>query len=392
MKNKVINKITIFLWIIFSLSSCQQKNGQANNADASASEFSKTLVEVGLKSFELDSITPYYASCLQFYKDAHGDQYLCLFNSYSNTFYFYGYGDGKIHHKLPLKKETMDRAGEVQSFVVKSLDSIYVLAKKNYALLLINGDGQVTDSRNLRVFSEGLTTRPLFISHDKLYAGGHDVPGVDPFAEFTDFATENLVSIVDLKTPQTNAALSYPESYKDGVWGPYLLQYYYTFNPLTEKFIISFAADHSIYETDFSAVPTSHIAASKFFTDIPSWHATETDADSRLKYYLSTPSYQGVIFDPYQNLYYRIALQAISEEDLASNDPQKSGVKHASIIILDHNFTKIGETLLPRFSYTETMFFVTPNGLHVAKWEASKDDDSKLVFGVFELKDVSHEK
>ncbi|MBT1689834.1 DUF4221 family protein [Dawidia soli] len=387
MKN-AITKVSFLLTVVFGLSCCQPEKDQSRTAGAGGPAFSKTLVEVGIKSFELDSITPYYTGCLQFYKDANGDQYLCLLNSYTNTLYFYGYADGKVHHRLALEKEALAKAGKVQSFVVKSLDSVYVLADKDFFLLLLNRDGHVMNSNNLRFFSEGLTTRPLFIHRDKLYAGGHDVPGIDPFSELTDFASDNLVSIVDLTTQKISAALSYPESYKGGVWGPYLSQYYYTFNPSTEKFIFSFAADHRLYETDFSAAPTPHNAASQFFSDIPSWRATETDADARLKYYLSTPSYQGVIFDPYQNLYYRIALQPISADDLASNDPDKSGVKHASIIILDHNFTKIGETLLPRFSYTETMFFVAPDGLHLAKWEASKADDSKLVFGVFKLMDV----
>lgn len=389
--NDLLKKLSFLLAMIFSLSGCQSEKDQSIHADVVDSVFSKTLVETAVKTFALDSITPYYSECLQFYKDVNGDQYVCLLNSYTNTIYFYDYGDEKIRHTLSLEKAALQKAGKVQSFVVKNLDSVYVLGGKNYALLLINRNGQLVDSRTLRVFSEALTTRPLFIHQDKLYAGAHDVPGIDPFLELTDFATDNLVSIVDLKTPTINAALSYPETYKGGTWGPYLSQYYYTFNPSTEKFVISFAADHSLYETDFTSAPVKHKAASRFFTDIPSWKATETDADARLQYYLSTPSYQGVIFDPYRNVYYRMALQAISAEELASSDPEKSGVKHTSIIILDHTFKKIGETLLPRFSYTETMFFVSPEGLHLGKWEVSRQDDSKLVFGVFKLEDVTHE-
>lgn len=375
---------TIFyLLIIFGSAGCKQKTIDADTPASALPEFSTTLERVGEKSFDLDSLTTYYTGSMQLYNDASGARYVCLLNTYNNTIYFYGYDNGKIHHTLPLKTEGVNKVGEIQSFVVKALDSVYVLSKNDFVLSLVNSGGKKIESHPLRFFTDGPTSRPMTLYKDKIFIGSYEVPGVDVFAPLENFATDNLMSIFDIRTKQLSSALSFPEIYKDGVWGLYLLQYHYTFNPQKEKFVISFAGDHSIYETDFTTKPVSHTAASSYFSEIPSNRDKKTDADSRLKYYLSTPSYQSVIYDPYQDLYYRIALQPISEEELMSGDPEKSGIKHASIIILNSDFKKIGETLLPRFSYTETMFFVSPDGLFLGNWEISRKDENKLVFTNF---------
>jgi len=209
------------------------------------------------------------------------------------------------------------------------------------------------------------------------------------FGRFTAKSQNKLESNLRLiynKTAQKGSISGeFPKVYEEGVWGPNMMSCYHIISG--NNIIYSFPASHSIYSYNF--VNNIQIATefkSRLFEFILPMNSKSVNSfKARNEYFLTQPSYGPIIFDEYRNLYYRVAYHPISNDDLLLNDPQKSRIKQTSIVVTDDNFNFITETVLLRFDYTETMFFVNSEGLHLAKWSKSKMDEANLYFDVFKL-------
>lgn len=89
----------------------------------------------------------------------------------------------------------------------------------------------------------------------------------------------------------------------------------------------------------------------------------------RAKYIVEMPAYEGVLYDKYRRVYYRIG---------------KLPVKVVSIF--DENFQKIGEQELPKYGELNYgMIFISKEGLCIANKKKHSENDNFLTFDVFEL-------
>ena len=90
----------------------------------------------------------------------------------------------------------------------------------------------------------------------------------------------------------------------------------------------------------------------------------------------------GTIYDPYKDVYYRIAFHERTAEQYAQG---KKSFK-LSVIVTNSNFEKIDELDLPRGVYEYQTVFVSKEGLHLARQIEYQPDEDQLVFDVFALK------
>src|SRR5690606_8275264 len=93
---------------------------------------------------------------------------------------------------------------------------------------------------------------------------------------------------------------------------------------------------------------------SKYFGDVMPWPTPDNERDE--EFYVSSNSYQGLIYDESNKLLYRMALRGVDYIDL---DGQKRNAedKVPSLIILDEDLVKVGEFDLPANTfYTRTSF------------------------------------
>lgn len=93
---------------------------------------------------------------------------------------------------------------------------------------------------------------------------------------------------------------------------------------------------------------------SKYFGDVMPWPTPDNERDE--EFYVSSNSYQGLIYDESNKLLYRMALRGVDYIDL---DGQKRNAedKVPSLILLDEDLVKVGEFDLPANTfYTRTSF------------------------------------
>lgn len=357
------------------------------------------LTEEGELIIALDSLTPYYTDCIQYYETPTSNDstnFLITFNKPRSTIDFYSYRKelAEFSFRINLKDTSIPNPNNIDGFSYINGDSIVVVSSSTNKFFLISDRGVVLNEFQIRsnvlsnFFSNPIisTNNPVYKLKNRIYISGFLGQKIDIMKKLNP-KVDNLNIQVSLETGTILPQLSYSDAYLDKRWSPNMLYFYRCYNEDTKNFVYSFPADHNLMVTNLEGDPTYFLAGSKYFKDIYTLKKSEVSSSTdREIYYYKTPSYGPVIYDKFQKVYYRVALQRISEEDLNSKDAIKSTIKQVSIIILDEKFKKIGETVLPRFSYTETMFFVNERGLHLGKWEKSKINEDELVFGVFKLK------
>jgi hypothetical protein len=70
-------------------------------------------------------------------------------------------------------------------------------------------------------------------------------------------------------------------------------------------------------------------------------------------------------------------------EELDLPEPLYSRYKNKSIIVLDSNLVKIGETLLPEYTYSEQLTFSNKYGFHMVNFKKTFEVEDSIFFGVF---------
>jgi len=172
---------------------------------------------------------------------------------------------------------------------------------------------------------------------------------------------------------------------------------YGTYHPAEDKVVYSFKQDHMLFETYLSEREhtNKHFVGSRFFEDIPPLSASveegvkmEYSAREKVReYILTTPKYTRILFDPWNEVYYRFAYLPRTKEDYIERPYRLK----PSIIIIDKNFGKVGEIEIDQNGYYNNAklkhSIVTKDGLLIP-WRNNISDDF-LTLKVFKLAKVN---
>ena len=99
------------------------------------------------------------------------------------------------------------------------------------------------------------------------------------------------------------------------------------------------------------------------------------------EWYMNTPSYEGVFYDKYRELYYRIARLPDTNYKIGNRGNNKPII----IIVLDSQLHYLGEEILPpakEGNYRINNCFVSKDGLNI---QVLTDDEDKLIFEQYKV-------
>ncbi len=152
------------------------------------------------------------------------------------------------------------------------------------------------------------------------------------------------LTVFDRKERKFRYSVGYPEVYRKGNWGGGILRWVYSdFNEKENSFVIGFPISHFIDVLDIGTKRMErHYAGSRKFRVVLPFSNDKSDnpgAREAMEYVARTDSYANVLYDPWRNLYYRIAELSIPDKTVLPGFK-----KDISVIILDKNFKKVGET------------------------------------------------
>lgn len=347
-------------------------------------------------SFKLDRHTRNWTQALFIYQDKDGKEYLTFQNEGYNEILFYDLDTQNLQFKVTPQIAGNNGVGVVLGYHIHNLDSIFLTIAGLEEIPIINKEAIVIDKLACEMTSDSIPVKqfystssiyqPLIVNNNKLYI----IPGCNRWGK------ENPMCIsLDLKNKDVHRyPLNYPhfegadnEAKRAGV-EEYLSR---CFNG--KEFIYSFYYDEDIYIT---SIDQKTIQRKKVKSDyvnkivLPDDHNQTLDLQSSLKRSCESSNYGKLLYDKYRNVYYRIAYPETEiEKGVNCIELMQYGRKVFSVIILDKDFNKIGETLFPEYQYNADMIFIREDGVYISSSHPLNPNfnDDILSFQKFELKE-----
>lgn len=300
---------------------------------------------------------------------------------------FYDMESKQLVHRINFPSQGPNSISIITAVHTQSPDSIFIASFPLPFIFRVNMKGEILERINLGPFNKTVepissTSKPIVVTNNHIYTGFYTLlPPTDFHSPLNPQELKEIVLDIDLKSQQQELKLNLPDSYtRDKIFS----RYYY--NPSLSRgkekgeILISFGASDSITVTNFKQTNHTSYAGSELFSNInPSSKAEDSWDHYRLNY-----MYEGIIYDPYRNCYYRFLTLPKKEDDLKSTDMKTGRIKDIAIIILDKDFKKVGETMIDP-AYSNMMYFVNEKGLNLFNIKKGLTDEDHMSFGTFEL-------
>jgi hypothetical protein len=348
---------------------------------------------------KLDSATSPFTINYYELSNETGKPLLTFLNRDEGAIYRYNLSTLSLYDVVPLKAYGFSEKDKIQGFHFMNKDSVLIYNYTNAELTLLSLKGGKIFKRSLydytRPYEEKVypnTFTGARISYEKSL---HHVYLVgfysDELGTYAMDKLKNVFTAFDLKTGQIRYDIHYPELYWGINWGGVsgFRKVFYDLNERKNLAVFSFMADHTITVHDTKIGKTWNVnAGSRYFDSISSLPYDQLYFEFMKKgvgisHYLHSPSYGAIIYDRYRDLYYRIAEQPVKQ---GFNPEQATRYKTKSIIVLNRDFERLGEALLPVNTYDTFNFFVGPKGIYFRRFESS---DEQVTFHALLFKPIS---
>jgi Domain of unknown function (DUF4221) len=259
---------------------------------------------------------------------------------------------------------------------------VFLIAPDNRKVSLVNGAGQrlrqyqvegPTNPNGVSIlFPPNLKQPPIKVGPHLYLASSVHLHPSDP--QF--YALARVVLRLDITTGQVELAGSYPDLYRQpgrhypGQW----VEPGHTSNGKT--LVVSFSADQQVYQYALPALgsPQAHLAASSHFGQVPH-HPRPLEGMAELEMAVNSPFFEGIHYLPGQKQYHRLAYLPDPKTPFSAANPKAPFYPDYLLIVLDENFQKMGEGIIPR-EVNRTHWVVAPDGLY---GEVSGETEDELV-------------
>jgi hypothetical protein len=346
-------------------------------------------------SFALDSRTKNETQALFLHTDEEGREYVTFQNMGRNEILFYDVRTQALAFKIAPPVEGRNGVGIMDGYYIKNMDSIFLTVAGRNELVLIDREAVVKDVFPCYETGDGTalerTASLSFLSHPLVAVG--DMLFLLP--ECNRFSEKNPVcAAVSLSDRSVRAfpAFPYPSfPGQDNRMKKASAENYVSRCFDGKRFAYSF-----YYDEDIRVAPLNHESVTKIKAKsryISRVEIPDDYGDATLEDLCTMPRYGNMLYDPYREVYYRIAYPRTTlDEEVRPLDIMRYGGKNFSLIILDREFNVAGETLFPDYTYNSTIMFVREDGLYISESHSYNPafSDDVLSFRCFELKKNKH--
>jgi len=352
--------------------------------NGSMSEY--TLKALDTIKISIDSITMSINPTYYYFDVATQKSYLVLLNENSLTLQFYDWQSKKLVKKIALSSDGPNGVGQISDFYLHTFDSIFVLASYNFSIAMIDSTGKLKNKHRLlqanikfngsgpppiansekdytaRPISDNLN--PIILQGDELFMRA--IPAIDPTRNSSLFFDIGKVGFRFRVTDSTiSYFMSYPELYKqNGHKIPLqFLDESYCYNSDKQIFVYSFPCDNNIYSVglkDF--LVKNYWAGSHYFNEVKIPTKKLDDSNKEGEFVANNYHFERIMYDNYHKTYYRLVWHPDLHNPFSFSNPTKPFKIDLSVIILNDDFEKIGEVILPK-SVMNTSSFITQEGI-----------------------------
>lgn len=325
------------------------------------------LTKIAEKKFKIDTLTSIKTWCMDIY-ERDSSVFLVYENKNKPSIQFYNLNESKLSFEINLNMIGPNGVGVTDGFYVKTLDSIYLINTTDMRVYQINRKAEVQRVFSFLKSSESfpygsmstpkiITGSPAIYYKDRLQLCA--LPGLGPTNKET-FESGKVNIALNISTGGFDLNFGYPDTYKTRKFGNFWGK---IFRSKTHdgRIMYSFGADPNVQITDYTTT-TDHYAGSSYFEDPTPYK----DALQMRTNDVTSTMYGGIFYDKYRKQYYRIVTGGIEYAPSGLKGSEAYDIKPLSVIILNLDFEKVGETLLPTKAHDPLGVFVGPEGLYMS--------------------------
>lgn len=381
---------TLFMICCFSCKEHRIENKYWDNPFPAYKE-TDSLVSHKVLHIKLDSNT-YLKNGVFQYDDQSGS--IIGFSPFDNGFVFYDYASGILKKKIQFPKTGTNGIGTFQSFTYSffyiNSDSILLYKHSSAKLYLVDSGGKVNKIYSLKPSLGMNYTQPVIMVGQPLFTDRKEVVfTANPGRNILNYKApleDNLIARINLNNGKIRLGFRYPEIYREAFWGEYFHFMYSAYNPNNKSLVISLPIDHNVHVVDEQNKSKQFYAGSRHILHVNpiafkggKTNITAMELVDRVR---TQRSYSRIIYDRYNNVYYRVVTNAIPRDDLKKTNTAGYKLPAFSIIILNDRFEKIGEQDLDSNKYSALSAFVVKDGLCI---ERNGDTEDELLFDIFKV-------
>jgi hypothetical protein len=377
---KIFNYLIIILFI-----SCQSGDKKNIYSDGNNPKSVNGLNKGRELKFTLDFTTISLSPNYQYFEDENKERFLATLTPVENSLFINVFDIKKMRivRKVEIQKDGPNAIPGVMNFHIIDAKRILIYSYPTL-LTIVDFEGKILNQRNfldIPYQASLFTTKaaPLgwigelgrasvFVAPELVNEADPNIPAIS-LLDIEDGKMEFLVSRSSFDNVKHKTSLSFLS---------------YTFNSKQNQFIaISQRGDQFHIQS---------IGDKEKFIDVPS-----TIKLPPLKVYGQPDiSYEGsfkndrflqIVYDEWRSIYYLIKAKALTDGDYEERNPNQFESLPLEIIVLDEEFKVLDKVDVKRGEYFVQMggvgLFVSPDGLHLMKYETESDD--YMVFDTFEF-------
>lgn len=341
-----------------------------------------TLKPDEILAIDIDSLTNLVSTYMLYYQDVSTQQSLLAYlNNSKNQIQFYDLTTRKLSSSIDFDQKT--GINQLKGFYIKNLDSIMVVSAEKNMFFLTNEKGEsikkyIAEPWGIYLLSYitnyakvGMLENDKFVYHKLPY----HPPNQGGFWSFPVTFSKSL------NTEDIDTLYQYDGYRSQDIFCGGYLPFSCEQND-KQEFIYSFFMDEYVYSTDFKNKPRTFYAGSKYFDEIPSMNNIRNNEKLQDRQFNTNYAYKQIIFDKFRKVYYRFVLHPTQRDNM-----DYMHGKPFSIVILDENLKKVGETEVFKEKMYYTNYFVAPEGLYISLNHSQNPeiDEDKLKFRLFKL-------
>ncbi|MDR1557078.1 MAG: DUF4221 domain-containing protein [Tannerellaceae bacterium] len=375
-------RIIVPLGLFFALVSCCGRQGVKQET------YGLVKSEATL-SFPLDDRTKNFILALFPYTDEDGTEYLTFQNQGRNELLFYKMNTQQLAFKINPELQGNQGVGRTIGYYIHNSDSIFLTSAGTGRITLIDRDARIKDrfrfSRTdngapLQLYNSITSTyKPMVVLDNKMYICPEPNRGekINPVCATIHLSSHSVQALPGFPYPV------YPELDKKARSTGVEMEFSRCYNG--RQFIYSFFYEEDVYVTssDHTSVERVRIK-SKYINRVN----LPEEYNLTMEKLCELPKYGNLLYDPYREVYYRIAYPGTElEKGVRAMELLQYGRRNFSIILLDKDLHILGETLFPDYTYNSTLLFIREDGLYLSASHFMNPEfsDDLLVFHRFDL-------
>lgn len=318
-------------------------------------------------SFILDSMTSPNINYVKFLT-INDTLFFSLLNPYNNSLYFYEYNSKNLYKTIHLNSPN-----KLTGYEVINWERILTYQYWSFKLTLQDNMGKILNSiivpkKDDSYYSFPNSHAPVLYKDKSIFLAGGMMSKNKPNKD------SPILAQVDSPFLKINYRYHFPDIYRKFDFGGshYRMDITFTYNPYKDIFIFSFPASHELFVTKDFVNEFSFCAGSEYVKSIPEY--SYKGRDDTFKYAAENGFYYCILYDKYNDFYYRICLLPTEWDEYKAYD------RNLSVIILDKYFNIVGEKKLENnadfYLGGISSICVSPDGLLFRKKNINGDESS----------------